>query len=572
MPEEYVRLRVNEMTLIEEAERAEKIRNAFIVFSGPCAQDHNAIQSINKVISELSSLSCVLREINKLIELDTGSGLAIIEDDLKYVHEDVTWTLADIWKCLGRLGRGLTVEDYQKTWKEVTETSWKNDGKSLDRTLEGYRRFLESLSKTLDRYNSTSDGPILPLTQSLSHVMTPTVNELRPEIERIHDRRSPQPPLHAHRPTTPMMSRQNSTRSVQRLPLPRNNSTKLRSPKVTDVKQQKSYERERPLSPDASSVSSASEATRFRDKPWVPSPPLSPTATISSISQVSSTTPSLEMSSHHWAKNVFKNVASTPLPWSNEETRYHEVQGTREHSYPNQAYDPVFNLAYPEGVRVKLYCRLNDYRAKIVVLYKDRKGNSEYGCLPLEDLHLRREGSVLRVCRRKSSGKPVSWVSMKFTTIERMILFAGTFIAMRSQDSSTSGPPPTVHDDELRDEVCEFAGSIVDSGFSHALRIYHDRITGAIRLQGSVLKGELDRTPVWTAFITHVITSPDWCRRVDRKTVALADLKLHIFSARYKPYLAPSGAFMLRFETREDTESFWEILEDLRTTLGGYSH
>ena len=141
------------MTLINEAERAEKIRNAFIVFSGPCAQDHNAIQAINKAISELSSLSCVLREINKLIELDTGAGLAIIEDDLKYVHEDVTWTLSDIWKCLGRLGRGLTVEDYQKTWREITETSWKNDGMSLDRTLEKYKQFLESLNRTMDRYS-----------------------------------------------------------------------------------------------------------------------------------------------------------------------------------------------------------------------------------------------------------------------------------------------------------------------------------------------------------------------------------------------------------------------------------
>jgi len=151
-----------------------------------------------------------------------------------------------------------------------------------------------------------------------------------------------------------------------------------------------------------------------------------------------------------------------------------------------------------------------------------------------------------------------------------MILFAGTFIAMRSQDSSTSGPPPAVHDDELRDEVCDFASSIVDSGFRHGLRIFHDRITNAIRLQGSVLKGELDRTPVWTAFITHAITIPGWCGRVGKTTVALADLQLHVFSVMYKPYLAPSGAFMLRFDKEMDTETFLEILDELRTMLGGY--
>ena len=290
---------------------------------------------------------------------------------------------------------------------------------------------------------------------------------------------------------------------------------------------------------------------------------------MSSISHVSSTTPSRDASSNHWAKHVFKNVSSTPLPWSTEETRYHEVQGTKEQSYPNQAYESVLNLMYPEGVRISLFCRPTDYRSKMVVLYRDRRGDQDYGCLPLEDLHLRREGSVLRVCRRKSSGKPISWVSMKFTTIERMVLFAGTFIAMRSQDSSTRSPP-TIHDDELRDEVCEFAGSIVDSGFNHALRIYHDRITGAIRLQSSVLKGELDRTPVWCSFVTHYIHSEGWCRRVDRRTVALADLKLHIFSARYKPVLAPSGAFMLRFETRDDAESFLDVIEHLRMTTGGF--
>lgn len=559
------------MTLIQEAERAEKIRNSFIYFSGPCGQDDRAIQAINRAISELSSLSCVLREINKLIELDTGPGLAIIEDDLKRVHGDVTWTLNDVWKCLGRLGRGRTVRDYQKTWGEITEMSWENKGKSLDRVLEGYRRDLESLSRTLHRYTPMSDGRVLPLMQPISHEMTPTFDELRPEIERIHDRQSSRPFFQANRPAAPTMSRQTSTRSVQRPPLPKTNSTKLRLPKATiDVRQQKSYERERPLSSDASSVSSTSEATGYREKPWAPSPPLSPAATISSISQVSSITSGLEMSSHHWAKNIFRNMASTPLPWSNEETRYHEVQCIREQTLPNSAYDPVLTLPYSEGVQVRLFCRLSDYRSKIVVWYRDFRGDPDYGCLPLQDLHLRRRGSVLRVCRQVSSGESVTWVSIKFDTIERMILFAGTFIAMRSQDSSTSGPPTAVLDDELRDEVCDFASSIVDSGFRHGLRIFHDRITNAIRLQGSVLKGELDRTPVWTAFITHAITIPGWCGRVGKTTVALADLQLHVFSAMYKPYLAPSGAFMLRFDKEKDTETFLEILDELRTMLGGY--
>lgn len=223
----------------------------------------------------------------------------------------------------------------------------------------------------------------------------------------------------------------------------------------------------------------------------------------------------------------------------------------------------MLNLVYPEGVRISLFCRASDYRAKIVALYRDHTGKSDYGCLPLEDLHLRREGSVLRLCRRSSSGKPIRWVSMKFTTIERLVLFAGTFIAMRSQDS-TSNPVPPVTDSILADEECEFAGRIIDSGFSHALCIYHDALTKSVRLQASVLSGELDRTPVWTAFITHAIGSEGWCRRVDRRTVALAALQPHVFSARYRAQLTPSDGFMVRFETRDDAEAFLEVVEDLR--------
>ena len=312
-----------------------------------------------------------------------------------------------------------------------------------------------------------------------------------------------------------------------------------------------------------------SDATRLREKPAVPSPPLSPNGTFSSISQISAVA-SLDTSPSHWARQVFRSVSSTPLPWNDEETRYHEIPGVKEQSYPNQSYDAVLNLVYPENVRVSLFCRHEDYRAKIVVLYRDSRGNSDYGCLPLENLFLFRERSVLRVCRRKSNGKLVPWVSMKFTTVERMILFANTFVAMRSQDSSTTIPTPAIHDVELQDEFCAFAGQIIDGGFTHALRMWHDRVTGAVRLQGSVWQGELDGTPVWTAFITHFITSPDWCRRVDRRTIALADLKLHIFSSRYQPSLAPTGAFMLRFAAKGDAEAFLENIEALRMSVGGY--
>lgn len=497
-----------------------------------------------------------------MIEVDDGPGLELIREDLQYVHEDVTFTLGDIWQRLGCLGRGHTVEDYQTTWDEICEQAEENsNGKPLHMVLEGYKRFLEGLCKKLE-----------------SHVRTPTVDPVRDEMYDMNARKKKRPTETVKRvsaqsipnasstkaKTSPKLARTNSFRQTTPQSLSRATSLRVNTPQSPTLK--KSYERERPWSPTDSTVSSATEAILFREKPpWVPSPPLSPTATMSSISAVSSAE-SVKPSPipKHWAKTVFTAVSSTPFPWTSEETHYHEQRNTKEHTYPSHEYDSVLNLSYPEGVRISLFCRASDYRAKIVVLYRDHAGKSDYGCLPLEDLHLRREGSILRLCRRRSSnGKSVPWVTMKFTTIQRLVLFAGTFIAMRSQDDTTDPPPPVI-DSTLANETCEFAGSIIDSKFSHALGIYRDAITGCIRLQASVLKGELDRTPVWTAFITDSIKSMGWCRQVDKKTILLAGLRLHIFSARYRPESTLGDGFILRFEMKADAEDFLDVISALR--------
>lgn len=364
----------------------------------------------------------------------------------------------------------------------------------------------------------------------------------------------------------------------------------------TDSPQKKpSYERRRdtgletPLSPTASTASSRAENIRYREtsypangidpasgrhQPFAPSPPLSPTATFSSISQVSSGSASNDTSdfSSHWAKHVIKHVSSTRLPWIQEESRYHERQGSRERSFPNEDYNDVLALHWPEGLRVTLYCRPTDYRAKIVAQYRDYRGVPDYACLPLESLWLSREqGSLLRVNRRRSGSKSnqsLPWLTMKFTTIERLVLFAGTFMAMRSQDPIGGPQAIPVEDDELDNEVMEFSAPVRDNGYRHALRIFRDEVTGAIRLLASVHKGPMDRTPVWTSFITHTITSLEWCRRLDAKTVGLAELRQHLFIAkdRYDPaaVLAGDGSFLLEFERTKDCEGFLDTVAELR--------
>ena len=79
-----------------------------------------------------------------------------------------------------------------------------------------------------------------------------------------------------------------------------------------------------------------------------------------------------------------------------------------------------------------------------------------------------------------------------------------------------------------------FSCTIIDDGYEHVLRIYKDAETGVVRLQASVPSGEMQNTPVWTAFITHVLHSASWKRRSGR-TVNLADIEHIVFNSKYNP-------------------------------------
>ena len=54
-------------------------------------------------------------------------------------------------------------------------------------------------------------------------------------------------------------------------------------------------------------------------------------------------------------------------------------------------------------------------------------------------------------------------------------------------------------------------------------------------------------TPVWTAFITDNILSPDWMRLEDQRTICLRSFKRHIFAPRYNPPMHVDGSHMLEF-------------------------
>ncbi|KAL4938194.1 hypothetical protein BDV06DRAFT_60439 [Aspergillus oleicola] len=144
-----------------------------------------------------------------------------------------------------------------------------------------------------------------------------------------------------------------------------------------------------------------------------------------------------------------------------------------------------------------------------------------------------------------------------------MVYFFCTFLALRSQDSGR--PVTKIRDYELHHEEEIFGSPILDDDFLHALRVYRDKETGAIRLQASVHKGEMKRAPVWTAFITHLYRTPKWLRVMpDKKHIELRELPQVIFTfPEYMPPKTQRGGHLLKFTSREDALSFSMIMQEL---------
>ncbi|KAL8757428.1 MAG: hypothetical protein Q9184_004217, partial [Pyrenodesmia sp. 2 TL-2023] len=124
-----------------------------------------------------------------------------------------------------------------------------------------------------------------------------------------------------------------------------------------------------------------------------------------------------------------------------------------------------------------------------------------------------------------------------------LTLFYCAFLALRSEDSGK--PIESVDDHEIHGEKSIYSG-IIDDNFEHALRVFRDRDSGGIRLQASVLKGELKRTPVWTAFVTTHIQSERWMRKAGPKVIHITDLQRFVFTKEYNPQLGPQGQHEIR--------------------------
>ncbi|EKV05998.1 hypothetical protein PDIG_81950 [Penicillium digitatum PHI26] len=110
-----------------------------------------------------------------------------------------------------------------------------------------------------------------------------------------------------------------------------------------------------------------------------------------------------------------------------------------------------------------------------------------------------------------------------------------------------------------------FARTITDDDYVHALRVYKDTVTGAVRLQASVYLGDMNHTPVWTAFVTHNLGKRKWLKLYDSKTVIMRDTKPVVFISmdEYTPLQTSQGHHVLEFTSSSDAKEFLDVMDEL---------
>ncbi|TQB70427.1 hypothetical protein MPDQ_000455 [Monascus purpureus] len=441
---------------------------------------------ITGLIAELYAISSSLKSLDDLAnDHRHHHNLRLASGDLELVRVSLNYTLDDIIHFFGSV----------ESWKDPPQEIYRNTWTEL---LQHFRKEAHySLAIRLQKYKA-----LLKELEDLMRDARPDatlISGLRDNIKALLPKQEKRllPFVYG----APSNAAEQGNPGAERKPCSR-----------------RSYERPRP-SRLASSTSSSS-ATSSDVPPSAPSAP-------DSLAD-SNLSPALYGLENHWAREVFSDNPNdpqpTPIPFVGERPKClgDPILGLKQWLH-DEGFEELFQLAFSDRsteLRVSFYVRESDFRARII-------------------------------CRRRRGGQElVLWASLKFNTIERMVLFFCTFIALRAQDSGR--PVENIRDYELEMEEELFGGDagrqINDDGFLHALRVYRDAVSGAVRLQSSVHNGEMKRAPVWTAFITSYIKSRDWMRRTSATVVVLRKLHLSIFDfSDYHPPQLSGGDYILNF-------------------------
>ncbi|KAL1973893.1 hypothetical protein VTN31DRAFT_5453 [Thermomyces dupontii] len=496
---------------------------------------------ITDMIAMLYSISATLHSLDKLKYRNLQHfdqvrwDVTLVMSSLKHTLDEISSALAQLDGRRTHGASSFSLPSHERVWQDLCSLFAQQYRFPLSKLLRTYKMFLTEIQEVLQ--SGRAD-------YALMADMRRDLNALLSEQDRQVAARLANLSLDRMQPAT--------TRPSHYLG-PDSGGPNGRG---RDPSRRRSYERarsgiRRPISPSpARGV-----------PPQAPGVPGSPTST----STATHSNLSSAILNDHWARNIFADdVTQTRIAANGESSKCLGDEADDLRAWlDKEGFDEVAYLSPEDGSNLSVYffVRERDSRARVVCRVRHR-GRSSYYCLPLNLLEVTREGSSLQLCRRRRSGTElVPWLILKFRTIERMVTFFCTFLALRSQDAHR--PVENLYDYELEDEEELFSGLIVDDDYVHALRIYQDRLSGAVRLQASIHEGEMKRAPVWTAFITHHLNSRTWMRLIAPSTVILSELRRKIFTSQYNPPRTSRGDAVLKFSTRLDADQFVEVIHDL---------
>ncbi|KAJ5135579.1 uncharacterized protein N7515_004857 [Penicillium bovifimosum] len=512
------------MALRTSAKNAEDVAAAFTQFRDPIPEHAAEVTALIADLFAISSSLSALEALNSNFRYRRD--VALIQPDLNLLLASLKYTLEDIVDYFQVLDPGKSLPgDYMRTWLDLNRFFWDESRYSLATRFAKYKAMLRELNG-LATNNYHDPRAFASLQENMKTLLSIQDNRLASRLGRMNLGRTPSnSSSSAGPPSSPISDRRPGRR--------------------------RSYERTRPGKRPPTGPMSSSSATTFSDTPpSVPEPPSSPRTSATAGSARSGVS---DVIRDHWCKEVFRtNTTSTPL---------RSVDAMNDVSEMTVSF-----WLHPMNHRARILCKVPD-RSRVIHAEDPRRRRypSDYYCLPLNMLELMRDpsGSCLRLCRRRDGGRElVLWTLLRFSTLENLVFFHGTFLALRSQDAGVEFTK--ILDYHLDQEKELFGGKITDDGYKHALRVYRDRVTGAVRLQASVLDGEMKRTPVWIAFITHNLHKPNWFKHPDRRTFVLRDTWPVVFMDA-DAYALPQtqGCPTLTFTESEDAKAFLMLLDKL---------
>ncbi|KAJ5561763.1 hypothetical protein N7535_003776 [Penicillium sp. DV-2018c] len=529
------------------AKRTEDVAAGFTVFRKPLP-GHAA--EITAVVADLFAISACLIVLEGL----TRRELTLIEPDLNLVQASLKYTLEDIVDYFQDIDPDdATPEDYMHTWMGVNKFFWDESRYSLATRLAKYNAMLREL-RNLSTNNYHEPRLFATLQHEIKVLLSIQDNRLASRLGRMNLGRTPSNSSSSAGPSSPVSDRRPGRR--------------------------RSYERTRP-GRRPSTMPPSSSPTASSDRP--PSVPEAPSSRRTSATTESAHSGVSDFIRDHWCKEVFRSTqTSTPLASTEEGSRCcGDPQPDAKHEIRRQGYEEVLKIAMNDvtEVTVSFWLKPTTRRARILLKVPDRRRSvriedpsrrryyHDYYCLPLEMLELMRDdnkGTCLRLCRRRKKGTElVLWALLRFSTLEDLVFFHGTFLALRSQDEEAQ--ITRILDHDIKHEDLLFSGPIKEDGYTHGLRVYEDLTTNAFRLQSSVLYDDKRHTPVWTAFITHNLRKPNWFERADDRTIILRDIWPVVFMSA-DDFIFPQtrdGDHVLRFELTGDAHGFMKLLKRL---------